>query len=504
MTTGHVFLIRGDLRALQCDAIGYSGNTYNAPSRRWRDDVKGAPLPAESRVDESRVVRRWSGADGEPVPYVVPIAGTESTPTGWYMDALRVFLQRATADLKAEGKQVPKIAIPLLGASKGGQEEVQGELLEKTLALLWDFTGRHEVDVALVFDHERGFDAAQSLRRRRGAEAWPCLPRALLDKADQLAACAARGDMALFLGAGVSMGAGLPSWWDLLGQLAAGILSEEEFKEIERMSTLDYAQLLAKRLGEETLRTKVIEAIQRHHRPSFTHALLAALPMRGVATTNYDALFEMAAKSAGKPVHVLPYEGTLSTETRWLLKLHGTLEKPEDIVLSRKTFQQYEASRAALAGLFAGVLLTRHVLFIGSSFSDDNVLRIMEEVQRLEPPTGEARQGKPPRLGTCLAVGLPSVQRTLWEGEFDWVDFGDPATGKRSLEIFLDRMLASTTTSASYLFDERFAGGLSENERILRKHLSALLSCAKDVEHPVVSSLLEDLGDRLGWPRSSS
>jgi hypothetical protein len=167
MTVGHVFLIRGDLRALQCDAIGYSGNPYNNPSRRWQDDVKGAPLPAESRIDEDRVVRRWSGTDGEPVPYVVPVAGTEATPIRWYIDALRVFLQRATADLKAEGKAVPKLAIPLLGASKGGQERAQGELLEKTLELLWDFTHENAVDVALVFDN-----AAQSYRRRCRATSY--------------------------------------------------------------------------------------------------------------------------------------------------------------------------------------------------------------------------------------------------------------------------------------------------------------------------------------------
>ncbi|RYZ15141.1 MAG: hypothetical protein EOO70_07150, partial [Myxococcaceae bacterium] len=260
MTEGHVFLIRGDLRTLQCDAIGYSSNPQNGPSKRWRDDVKGELLPDRSPVDDGRLVSRWSGAPGEPAPYIVPVAGTETTPVSWYLDAVRVFLRRATDDMKAEGKAVPKLAIPLLGGSKGGQERAQGELLQRMLQVLWDFTRENLIDVALVFDNDRGFDAAQWYRRKYGPAAWKALSSPLAEKADALAELAARGDMALFLGAGVSMSAGLPSWWDLLKRISheSGVLTPEEVDEAEKLSTLDYAQLLAKLLGEAALRDRVL------------------------------------------------------------------------------------------------------------------------------------------------------------------------------------------------------------------------------------------------------
>ena len=42
----------------------------------------------------------------------------------------------------------------------------------------------------------------------------------LVDKAQELASLAKKGEMVLFLGAGVSVGAGLPMWSDLLTALA--------------------------------------------------------------------------------------------------------------------------------------------------------------------------------------------------------------------------------------------------------------------------------------------
>lgn len=44
--------------------------------------------------------------------------------------------------------------------------------------------------------------------------------KALVEKAQELATLAKKGEMVLFLGAGVSVGAGLPMWSDLLTNLA--------------------------------------------------------------------------------------------------------------------------------------------------------------------------------------------------------------------------------------------------------------------------------------------
>jgi hypothetical protein len=500
---GHVFLLRGDLCSLQCDAIGYSGDVHSRLSSTWRKALEEAgegswTEEASWPVDDKRRVRRLSGVAGGPKPYVVPVAGIATHEVGWYLDALRVFLLQATEDHKQAGK-VPKLAIPLLGGGKGGKEQVQGELLQKTLEVLWGFTQERSVDVALVFDNQEGFDAAQWLRRQRGEVAWGALSEEHTAQADRLAAVASRGDMALFLGAGVSMAAGLPGWRSLLREASQGVLSPEEIAEAENLPVLDHAQLVAGLIGEAKLKEKVAGAIRAHKRPSLAHVLLAALPVNEIVTTNYDTLFEIAADKVKRPVHVIPYKGTLSRNIRWLMKLHGSIENPADIVLSRQTFLQYEASRAALAGLLAGLLVTRHVVFVGSSFGDDNVLRITEEVQRLGTPAAGGQPGQEPILGTNLAVGSPSVQKKLWQKDFHWIDLGNRETGGRTLEIFLDRLLAGTTTSASYLFNPHFDGALSAEDRQLRDQLTGLLKSTQTLRHPAVHALLQQLHERLGW-----
>ncbi|WP_299039423.1 SIR2 family protein [uncultured Pseudokineococcus sp.] len=103
-------------------------------------------------------------------------------------------------------------------------------------------------------------------------------------------------------------------------------------------------------------------------------------------TTNYDKIYErfweqLASKSDPEgeepaPLVTLNYydDGlidNLRSERRLLLKLHGTAEAADRIILSRS---QYAHGRHQYAGFFAGVsalLLTRTVLFIGMGFSGD-------------------------------------------------------------------------------------------------------------------------------------
>jgi hypothetical protein len=120
---------------------------------------------------------------------------------------------------------------------------------------------------------------------------------------------------------------------------------------------------------------KLLSGAERH---SISHALLATLPVREVATTNYDDLFEQACTAVGRPAAVLPYAPD-RTRDRWVLKLHGTVEHPEEIVLTRDDYLAYGERRAALV---QGLLITKHMLFLGFSLTDDNVHRIVHDVAR--------------------------------------------------------------------------------------------------------------------------
>ncbi|HKB37873.1 MAG TPA: SIR2 family protein, partial [Gemmataceae bacterium] len=237
-----------------------------------------------------------------------------------------------------------------------------------------------------------------------------------------------RRELVLFLGAGVSQAAGLPSWSDLLKELAgADLASHLDFRTL---SPLDQARVVQARLPKDsTLGQAVASRLGATHY-SLAHALLAALPTMEAVTTNYDTLFEAASAAIRRRVDVLPYQAARGGR-RWLLKLHGCVSRPGDIVLTREDYLRYDTSRAALAGLVQGLLITRHMLFVGFSLVDDNFHRIADAVRRavkrepfgtslsvagnrlLRTALGRARRGDVvPRAGPRLARSFQAARGT--------------------------------------------------------------------------------------------
>ena len=272
------------------------------------------------------------------------------------------------------------------------------------------FASSHACDVALCTVDPSAFGAAQQARRlllgARSADRLGRLyrlraPVDLVTKAsvdryeaevDRLALLLLNGQTSLFLGAGVSINAGLPSWAALIDLLALELaISPEDRKSLARLNPLEAASLCAARAGSEAelkrLCARIVGSAKRH---SLQHALLAGLPFKGCVTTNFDELFELAVRGAGAEMAVLPTDVGRVTD-RWCLKLHGTVSRPGSIVLTRADYASYSKEQAASQGVLQGLLLTQHVLFVGFSMRDENWCRIVETVRgSVAPAQGRA------------------------------------------------------------------------------------------------------------------
>jgi hypothetical protein len=274
-------------------------------------------------------------------------------------------------------------------------------------------------------------------------------------------------------------------------------------------SVLDQATVVERRLRDrkEKLGEAVAAAMApyRHYAPA--HALLAALPVREVITTNYDRLFEEAwSLTDPDGLSVLP--GAIRPDARrWLLKMHGCLSDPDRVVLTRSSYTRYDEQLPALSGMVQALLVTRHVLFAGFSLTDDNFHRIVDAVRRLR---GERRP--PGHFGTALSLGAGGLAEVLWEREVRRVRMTEvpeeslgpgAAEAARRLEVFLDYLVSRTRGAGHLLVGERFDSLLTPGERVLRDALSRFVgevyganagAVRGTVAWPEVERLLRGLG----------
>jgi hypothetical protein len=198
-----------------------------------------------------------------------------------------------------------------------------------------------------------------------------------------------------------------------------------------------------------------------------------------IATTNYDQLFEQACDGTKRPVAVLPYESARD-RSRWLLKMHGCISRPDDLVLTRDDYLRYGERRAALAGIVQALLVTRHILFVGFSLNDDNFHRLVHDVRKAlgtrTPGAADVRE-----FGTALLLGQQAFLSELWAGDVRTLPMlgvdesaAMRAGAARRLEIFLDLVLMLATSSAAHLLDSTYDGVLTDDERSVRDALKTM------------------------------
>jgi hypothetical protein len=197
-----------------------------------------------------------------------------------------------------------------------------------------------------------------------------------------------------------------------------------------------------------------------------------------------------------------------------LLKMHGCVNNPDDIVLTREDYLRYADRRAALSGIVQAMLITRHMLFVGFSLTDGNFLRIVDDVRKAIRGTSESQDGASP-FGTALLLEQDHLLSELWRGDLDCVSISDREAGSfddaarkdaaRQIEILLDHLLAESTLSTPPLLDPTYGGALTDEELQIRKLLQVLEGGATDEIRRApawrpIAKLLEEFRGRRATP----
>lgn len=184
------------------------------------------------------------------------------------------------------------------------------------------------------------------------------------------------------IGAGISKTAATeddrrpPSWAELGKALEGdvpGALSDNPIDSISAFAELYGRPVLIERLSELLL--------VDHVEPSRVHLELAGLPFDTVVTTNADFLLEGAYQRRHRPCVPLLGESQLSIarrpEATYLLKFHGDLRHPEDLVMTEDDYDGFTGRKPLLFTYLSWLLLTREPVLFGYSLDDGDLREIL-------------------------------------------------------------------------------------------------------------------------------
>ena len=133
----------------------------------------------------------------------------------------------------------------------------------------------------------------------------------------------------------------------------------------------------------------------------------------------------------------------------------------------------YNDRRSALAGIVSTTLLTRHLLFVGFSLSDENFHLINSVVCKLLPHSAQknatALQLSTNSLIMELNENIEIVSVTEPNANPHPSELGDAA---RSLEVLIDYLACITVSPVQHLMDPAFNPLLTDEERALREVLN--------------------------------
>lgn len=216
---------------------------------------------------------------------------------------------------------------------------------------------------------------------------------------DELVVHVVRHNSVAFVGAGLSAGLGLPDWPRLIRQMidwceSQGIdlpnKSDIEVLIDVRRDLPAAANVLRAKMGDAAYRRFLEEVFLRPDlKPTEVHKILARIPFAGAGTTNYDALVEEAYREAhpGEDFSVFTHDeheqlGTALNANRYfVLKAHGTVERPETIVLDTKAYGELLYRSEGYRTFLRAMFLDRTALFLGFSMTDPDLLSLLRQLK---------------------------------------------------------------------------------------------------------------------------
>ena len=224
-----------------------------------------------------------------------------------------------------------------------------------------------------------------------------------------------KGEVVLWVGAGLSLYAGLPSGVQLREILYKGLtpLEKEEVGEESDLSHL--ADEICTLKGN---RNYIIQTLKNTFTRDFlsteTHKIISQIPhFRNIITTNYDSLFE-SVYGSGKLNVIFSDNHTPYIDAKKvnLFKIHGDLSNPDSIIITESDYNNFfskDTEQNTIWSVIKEIIATKSILFIGYGLEDTNIQVIFNKIRNKIGENGKECYFVAPNISTAKSIKLNKV-----------------------------------------------------------------------------------------------
>jgi len=205
----------------------------------------------------------------------------------------------------------------------------------------------------------------------------------------------AQEDTVLFIGSGISLWAGLPTWSGMINQLAKFVESSGGQAELIRAEAKRGDLLQAASYGFDKLTKQQIGEFIRSAckfgvaQPHDIHKKIVSLGPRCFVTTNYDDLIEQSLRKWQPTRFYRPVTNRHLTETAeivharaidFIFKPHGDAGDSDSIILTREQYRQLlpQGERQAALESLKMLLASRPVVYFGFGLRDPDFIYVRD------------------------------------------------------------------------------------------------------------------------------
>lgn len=205
----------------------------------------------------------------------------------------------------------------------------------------------------------------------------------------------------------------LPSWRWLVNRMFREVSMHAPSDEHDPLRAffieegpLDCAQLFRQTVGEARYKEFLVAQFDSSRYPFIrttpSHLELVRLDLPLIFTTNYDELIEGAYLDSGQQLRVSISEEQFKARRaenppRHLVKLHGSIDQPNSIVLTRSDYARARRERQEMLSLLRNEMAQTAFLFVGFSLSDPNFNLLHDDIRLvygLNVPASYTVQGR--------------------------------------------------------------------------------------------------------------